>query len=57
MVSVRLTDWLCAGLLESVTLKVSAVALAVAVGVPLIAPVEAFSDSPAGKVPLVSAQV
>ena len=35
MVSVRLTDWLCAGLLESVTLKVSAVALAVAVGVPL----------------------
>jgi len=30
---------------------VSAIALAVAVGVPVIAPVDAFSDRPAGSVP------
>ena len=57
MVSVRLTDLLCAGLLESLTLKVSGVALTAAVGVPVIAPVEAFSARPAGSVPLVSAQL
>ena len=51
IVSVRLTDLLCAGLLESMTVNVSAVALAVAVGVPLIAPVAAFKVRPAGKEP------
>ena len=38
-------------------LKVSGVALAVAVGVPLIRPVDAFSVNPAGKVPEVNCQV
>ena len=47
MVSVRLTVCVCGvGVPESVTLKVNDVALAVAVGVPLIAPVEAFSARP-----------
>ena len=53
IVRVRLTDLLCAGLLESVTINVSAVALAAAVGVPLITPVAAFKVKPAGRVPLV----
>lgn len=53
IVSDRLTDLLCAGLLESVTVNVSATALAVAVGVPVIAPVDVFSLRPAGSVPLV----
>jgi len=57
MVKLSVADWLCAGLLESVTAKVSEVAEAVAVGVPLIAPVDAFSVSPAGSVPLVSDHV
>ena len=48
---------LCAGLLESVTENVSAVALATAVGVPLIVPAEALRLKPAGRVPLVSAHV
>ena len=39
------------------TLNVSGIALAVAVGVPLITPVDAFSDSPAGSVPLASVHV
>jgi hypothetical protein len=56
MVRVRLTDLFWAGLLESVTVNVRAVALAVAVGVPLIAPVAAFKVRPAGRVPLVSDQ-
>lgn len=41
----------------SVTLKVRAAAVTGADGVPLMTPVEAFSDSPAGKVPVVSDQV
>jgi hypothetical protein len=45
------------GLLESLTLKVSGVALTAAVGVPLMPPWAAFSDSPAGNVPLVSVQL
>ena len=57
IVSDRVTDFVCTGLLESVSLNVSAVALAVAVGVPVIAPVEAFNDRPAGSEPLVSDQV
>jgi hypothetical protein len=51
------TDWVCTGLLESLTLNVSAVALAGAVGVPVIAPVDAFNDRPAGSVPEVNDQV
>ena len=57
IVSVKFTVCVCAGLLESLTLKVSGVALTGAVGVPLIAPVAAFSDSPAGNVPLVNDQL
>jgi hypothetical protein len=53
IVSERLADLLCAGLLESVTVNVSAVALAAAVGVPVIAPVVVFSARPAGSVPFV----
>jgi hypothetical protein len=51
MVRLRFTD--CLLLAESVTWKVSGVFEAGWVGVPVIAPVEAFSDKPAGKVPLV----
>lgn len=51
------TDLLCTGLLASVTVKVSEVAEAVAVGVPVIAPVAAFNESPPGNVPLVRAQL
>ena len=39
MVRLRVTDWVCTGLLESVTLNVNDVALAVAVGAPLMVPV------------------
>lgn len=46
----------CMGLPESCTWNVNARLFAVAVGVPVIAPVEAFSLSPAGKVPLVVVQ-
>jgi hypothetical protein len=53
IVRLRLTDLLCAGMLESVTVTVSMVALAVSVGVPVIAPVDGFSVSPAGSAPLV----
>jgi hypothetical protein len=48
---------LCAGLLASVTVKVSGVLDTAAVGVPATAPVAVFSESPAGNVPLVSDQV
>ena len=57
IVKVRLTDFACAGFSASVTVKVSGVALADAVGVPLITPVVALSDSPAGNVPEVSFQL
>ncbi len=56
-VSVKLTDRVRAGLLESVTLKVSGVLVTGAVGVPVMAPVAAFRVKPAGTVPLVSDQV
>ena len=46
-----------AGDAESLTLNVSEVALLAAVGVPLMVPVAASKESPAGSVPLVSAQV
>lgn len=51
MVSVRLTGLLSAGVLESVTVNVRGVALAVAAGVPLIAPVDGVSTRLAGSVP------
>ena len=51
-----MTDFVSTGLPESVTLNVSGVLLTAAVGVPVIAPVPAVSDRPAGKVPLVSDQ-
>ena len=57
MVSVSVADALCAGLLESVAMKVSEVLATAVVGVPAMAPVAPFSDSPAGNVPLVSDQV
>ena len=57
IVRVRLTVFVNAGLLESVTLKVSGVPFTAAVGVPVIEPVEAFRLKPAGSVPLVSDQV
>ena len=53
----RLTLTAAAGLAESVTLKVSAVPALCTVGVPVMAPVAAFSCRPAGKAPLVSVQV
>ena len=56
-VSVRLTFAVWAGEPESVTLNVSAVALATAVGVPLIRPVDGLSVKPPGRVPEVSDQV
>jgi hypothetical protein len=52
MVKVSIADAVWAGLLESVTVNVSGVALAGAVGVPVIAPVAAFRVRPAGKEPL-----
>lgn len=57
MVSVRLTLALCTGEPESVTLKVSGVALITELGVPLINPEDAVSDNPAGSVPAVNCQV
>jgi hypothetical protein len=57
IVSVRFTDCVRTGLLESVTWNVSGVLVAVAVGVPVMAPLDAFSDRPVGSVPLVSDHV
>ena len=57
VVSVSAAVALCTGLPESLTLKVSAAPDTAAVGVPVMAPVAAFSDNPAGNVPLVSDQV
>ena len=57
MVSVRLTDWLCTALPESVTLKVSAALASTAEGVPAMVPVDGFKDRPAGRVPAVRDQV
>lgn len=51
IVSVRLTVCVCTELLASVTLNVRALALAVAEGVPAIAPEEGFRTRPAGKLP------
>jgi hypothetical protein len=57
MVRVRFPVAVCAGVPESVALKVNGVALAVAVGVPLIRPEDAFSVNPAGRVPEVNCQL
>jgi hypothetical protein len=57
IVKVRLTDLVCAGFSESVTVNVTGVALADAVGVPVIAPEVAFNDRPLGNVPEVSFQL
>ncbi len=53
MVNVILTDLLPGGVLESATWNVRAVLVTACVGVPVSAPVEAFSIRPAGSVPLV----
>ena len=57
MVRVRLAVAAWVGDAESVTLNVSGVAVTATPGVPLITPVDAFSDNPDGSVPPVSAQV
>jgi hypothetical protein len=53
----RLALFVCAGLAASVTVKVTGVAAAVAVGVPEMPPVVPFSARPAGRVPLVTAHM
>jgi hypothetical protein len=57
MVSVKDAVAVCGGVLESVTLNVSGVAVTNAVGVPATTPVEAFNVKPAGSVPEVNCQV
>lgn len=57
MVSDRVTDLVCTGLLVSVAVKVSDVALTAVVGVPLRTPVEVLSVMPAGRVPAVKDQL
>jgi hypothetical protein len=54
IVRLRFTERLCSGLLESVTVKVSEMPFALALGVPEIAPVDELSKRAAGRVPLVS---
>jgi hypothetical protein len=56
IVRVRLTDFDCAGLAESVTSKVTASPVA-AVGVPEITPLERSSDNPPGSDPLATVQL
>jgi len=57
MVHVRLALAVCAGEPESVTLNATTAALAAAVGVPLIKPVNEFRARPAGSVPEATAHV
>ena len=57
VVSVSAAVAFCTGLPESLTLKVSAAPDTAAVGVPLIAPVAVFNDSPPGNAPLASDHV
>ena len=57
IVSVRLPEVVCTGLPESVTLKVSAVLVTGADGVPVMAPVPGFKERFAGRVPEVRDQV
>lgn len=53
IVSVRLTVFVCFELSESCTWNVSGVLVTVAVGVPVIVPVDTFKLKPAGTVPFV----
>ena len=55
IVSVKFADLLA--LLESVTVNVRGVAFTATVGVPVMAPLVAFSVRPAGSVPELSAQL
>ena|ERR1035438_5035496 len=57
IVRVRFTIALCAGEPASVALNVSGVPVTAMAGVPLIAPVEAFSVNPVGSVPRISCQL
>jgi hypothetical protein len=57
ILSATLKFFVWTGTLESVTENVSGVALADAVGVPVIAPETAFNDRPAGNAPEVSFQL
>jgi len=57
IVNISLADLLPGGALESATWNVRAVPVTVCVGVPVIAPVEAFNIRPVGKIPLVSDHV
>ncbi len=57
VVSVSAAVALCTGLPESLTLKLSEAPDTAMVGVPVMAPVAAFNDSPEGNVPPVSDQV
>lgn len=57
MVNVRLTVAVSGDRFESFTINVKTVADAEAVGMPVIAPLDAFSESPAGRVPLTSDHV
>jgi hypothetical protein len=54
IVNISLTDLLPGGALESATWNVRGAFVTVCVGVPAIAPVEAFNIRPAGNAPLVS---
>jgi hypothetical protein len=54
IVSLKVTAAVCCGLPESATAKVRGLAAAVFDGIPVIAPVETFSDNPAGSAPLIS---
>ena len=57
IVSVRLAVADCTGVPESLTINVSGVAFTLAVGVPLIVPLDAFRVSPAGKIPEVTCHI
>jgi|NGEPerStandDraft_6_1074524.scaffolds.fasta_scaffold167161_2 hypothetical protein len=57
IVNARLAVKVCAEEPESVTLKLSGVAVTGAVGVPLMRPVDAFRARPFGKVPAVNCHV
>lgn len=59
VMTARVNDFeaVCATALESVTIKVSGVAVTADVGVPLIAPVAELRFNPAGSVPAVNCQV
>ena len=57
IVNVRLAVFVCCGLPESFTWKVRAALFTALVGVPVMEPVEALSDRPAGSEPLMTDQV